>query len=105
VLEIAMLEDPELTDDLRIVETLGPSTIQPVVASMALPAPLRRDLRGILLDLGHSPEERNALGRGLVTGFEVVEDADYDDIRAMVADAEAVGVEWCRAPVRAPRIR
>ena len=95
VLEIAMREDPALTEELRIVETLGPSTIQPVVASMTLPAPLRRDLRGILLDLGHTPEEREALGHGLVAGFEVVEDADYDDIRAMVADAEAAGVEWC----------
>jgi phosphonate transport system substrate-binding protein len=95
VLEVAMREDPALTDELRIVETLGPSTIQPVVASMTLPAPLRRDLRGILVDLGHSPDERDALGRGLVAGFEVVEDADYDDIRAMVADAEAAGVEWC----------
>jgi phosphonate transport system substrate-binding protein len=95
VLEIAMREDPALTEDLRIVETLGPSTIQPVVASMRLPAPLRRDLRGILVDLGHTPSERDALGRGLVAGFEVVEDADYDDIRAMVSDADAAGVEWC----------
>ena len=40
-------------------------------------------------------EVRSVNGRGLVAGFEVVEDADYDDIRAMVADAEAAGVEWC----------
>jgi phosphonate transport system substrate-binding protein len=95
VLEIAMREEPALANDLRIVETLGPSTIQPVVASLTLPAPLRRDLRGILLDLGHTPGEREALGPGLVAGFDVVEDADYNDIRAMVADAEAAGVEWC----------
>jgi phosphonate transport system substrate-binding protein len=95
VLEIAMREEPALRDDLRIVGTLGPSTIQPVVASLTLPASLRRDLRGILLDLGHTPGEREALGRGLVAGFDVVEDAEYDDIRAMVADAETAGVEWC----------
>ena len=95
VLEIAMREDPALTESLRIVETLGPSTIQPVVASTTLPTSLRRDLRGILVDLGHTQEERSALRRGLVAGFEAVEDADYDDIRAMVADAEAAGVEWC----------
>jgi len=95
VLEIAMRDDPSLAEELRVVETLGPSTIQPVVASTGLPAPLRRDLRGILLDLGHTPEERDALALGLVAGFEAVEDADYDDIRAMVADAEAAGVEWC----------
>jgi phosphonate transport system substrate-binding protein len=95
VLEIAMREDPSLAEDLRIVETLGPSTIQPVVASAALAGSLRRDLRGVLLDLGHTPQEREALGCGLVAGFERVEDADYDDIRAMVAEADAAGVEWC----------
>jgi phosphonate transport system substrate-binding protein len=95
VLEIAMRDEPSLRNELRVVETLGPSTIQPVVASTALAAPLRRDLRGILLDLGHAPDERAALGRGLVAGFEAVEDADYDDIRAMVADAESAGVDWC----------
>jgi ABC-type phosphate/phosphonate transport system substrate-binding protein len=66
-----------------------------VVASTRVPASLRRDLRGILLDLGHIPEERAELGRGLVVGFEAVEDSDYDDIRAMVAEAEAAGVDWC----------
>ena len=95
VLEIAMRDEPTLAEQLRVVEILGPSTIQPVVASTALPASLRRDLRGVLLDLGHTAEEREALGRGVVAGFEAVEDGDYDDIRAMVADAEAAGVEWC----------
>jgi phosphonate transport system substrate-binding protein len=95
VLEIAIRDEPTLAEELRVVEILGPSTIQPVVASTALPASLRRDLRGVLLDLGHAREERDALGLGLVAGFEAVEDADYDDIRAMVADAEAAGVDWC----------
>src|SRR4051812_41308025 len=95
VLEIAMRDDPSLSEDLRVIDTLGPSTIQPVVASTALPTPLRRDLRGVLLDLGRTPDEREALARGLVAGFDVVEDGDYDDIRAMVGDAEAAGVEWC----------
>jgi phosphonate transport system substrate-binding protein len=95
VLEIEMRDDPALRDELRVVESLGPSTIQPVVASTSLPTGLRRDLRGILLDLGRTEEEREALARGLVAGFDVVEDSEYDDIREMVRRAEAAGVEWC----------
>ena len=96
VLEIEMRDRPELREELRVIETLGPSTIQPVVASRRLAASVRRDLRGVLLDLGHTPEDRAALGRGLVAGFETVEDADYDDIRRMVASAESAGVDWGR---------
>jgi phosphonate transport system substrate-binding protein len=95
VLDIAMRDDPSLGRDVRVVETLGPSTIQPLVASTKVPASLRRELRGVVLDLGRRPEERDALARGLVVGFEAVEDGDYDDIRAMVAAAEDAGVEWC----------
>ena len=91
-----MRDRPELREELRVIETLGPSTIQPVVASRRLAASVRRDLRGVLLDLGHTPEDRAALGRGLVAGFETVEDADYDDIRRMVASAESAGVDWGR---------
>jgi phosphonate transport system substrate-binding protein len=94
VLEIEMRDRPGLREELRIVETLGPSTIQPVVAARHLPARTRRELRGVLIDLGHTPEDREALDRGLVAGFEAVEDSDYDGIRAMVSAAEEAGVEW-----------
>jgi phosphonate transport system substrate-binding protein len=94
VLEIEMRDRPELRRELRIVETLGPSTIQPVVAARHVPARTRRELRGVLLDLGYTPEDRAALDRGLVAGFEAVEDSDYDDIRAMVSAADEAGVEW-----------
>jgi phosphonate transport system substrate-binding protein len=94
VLEIEMRDRPGLREELRVIEALGPSTIQPVVGAAGLSASLKEDLRAVLLGVGASTEDRAQLSRGLVDRFVRVDDADYDDIRRMVARAEAVGVEW-----------
>jgi phosphonate transport system substrate-binding protein len=91
VLAVAFREYPELASQLRVIETLGPSTIQPVVASRRLPAALRSDLRAALVELADDPAARPHLEHGLVERFAAVDDSDYDDIRAMLAVAEAAG--------------
>jgi ABC-type phosphate/phosphonate transport system substrate-binding protein len=60
-----------------------------VVASRRLPQQLRIDLRAFLLALADDPVARPHLDRALVQGFAAVNDASYDDIRAMLAAAEA----------------
>jgi phosphonate transport system substrate-binding protein len=94
VLEIEMRDRPGLREELSVIEALGPSTIQPVVVAPGLSASLKEDLRAVLLGIGASSEDRAELSRGHVERFVRVEDADYDDIRRMVARAEAAGVEW-----------
>src|SRR5262245_28394177 len=89
VLAVALRAQPGLAARVRIIETLGPSTIQPVVAARRLPQRLRTDLRAFLLDLANDPVARPHLDRALVLGFEAVNDASYTDIRAMLAAAEA----------------
>jgi phosphonate transport system substrate-binding protein len=89
VLAVALCAQPELAARLRIIDTLGPSTIQPVVASRRLPQPLRADLRAFLLNLADDPVARPHLDRALVQGFAAVNDASYEDIRAMLAAVEA----------------
>jgi phosphonate transport system substrate-binding protein len=91
VLAVALRARPELAARVRIIDTLGPSTIQPVVASRGLPQRLRTDLRAFLLDLANDPVARPHLDRALVQGFEAVNDVSYDDIRAMLAAVEGVG--------------
>jgi phosphonate transport system substrate-binding protein len=88
VLDVAMREHPQLREKLRIIDALGPSTIQPVVASGSLPASLRADLMAVLEQMGEDPAARPALDHGLVRRFEGVSEASYDDIRAMVRAAE-----------------
>jgi phosphonate transport system substrate-binding protein len=89
VLAVALRARPGLAARVRVIDTLGPSTIQPVVASRRLPQRLRTDLRAFLLNLANDPVARPHLDRALVQGFEAVNDASYDDIRAMLAAAEA----------------
>jgi phosphonate transport system substrate-binding protein len=89
VLEIELRDHPELREDIRAVEALGPSTIQPVAVSKRLDEDLRDAVRGALVAMQGDPEVRAGLARGLVDRFVPVGPKDYDDIRAMVAACEA----------------
>ncbi len=46
-------------------------------------------MRAFLLNLANDPAARPHLDRALVQGFEAVNDASYDDIRAVLAAVEA----------------
>ncbi len=91
VLEVALRDDPSLTEQLRVIDTLGPSSIQPVVAAIHLPDSLKADLRAALLSISDDREARERLAHGLFERFGAVTDATYDDIREMLAAAERAG--------------
>jgi phosphonate transport system substrate-binding protein len=91
VLAIELRDHPQLADRLRVVDSFGPSTIQPVVAASHLPEPLKNQVRELLVSLGDDPTARAALAYGFIERFAVVNDGDYDDIRAMLATIEAAG--------------
>ncbi|HEV2013252.1 MAG TPA: PhnD/SsuA/transferrin family substrate-binding protein [Candidatus Dormibacteraeota bacterium] len=80
VLAVELRNRPELQNRLRVIDSLGPSPIQPVVARRALDAKLRRELRSTLLNLAG-----DRLGQGLVKGLVPVTDGWYDPIRKMLA--------------------
>ncbi len=89
VLTLAQRDEPDLARRLRVIASLGPSTIQPLVAARRLPKTLRRAVRSALVNVGCDSTMRSALGRALVQGFVAVDAAAYDDIRHMQAAAEA----------------
>ncbi len=91
VLEIEMRNDPMLRGQLRVIEMLGPSTIQPVAVSKRLSPELRSSILDVLLDMHHDPMTQPALEQGLIDHFAPVDAGSYDDIRAMVDAAEAAG--------------
>jgi phosphonate transport system substrate-binding protein len=91
VLAVALRDDPALVVQLKVIDTLGPSTIQPVVAACSLPASLKVDLRSALLAMGEDPEARERLAQAFIERFVPVTDSDYDDIRQMLAAAEEAG--------------
>lgn len=90
VLQIELRDHPELAAQIRIIDALGPSPIQPVVANTRLPESLRGELRAVLLSMGHDPAARPMLARGFVAGFASVSERDYDPIREMTRLAQTV---------------
>lgn len=91
VLAVELRDHPELAAQLRVIDSLGPSTIQPVVVSSRLPQGLKASIRDVLLALGADSAARGQLAHGFVERFVAVGDAAYDDIRAMEAAADKVG--------------
>ena len=89
VLAIALRDQPELAAELRILDSLGPSTIQPIVASRRLCPSLRADLQAVLMEMHQHDLARKPLAHGFVERFVPVADGDYDDIRAMQIASEA----------------
>jgi phosphonate transport system substrate-binding protein len=92
VLALTLHDHPELADGLRIIDTLGPSTIQPVVVTSWLSAGLKADLRSILLEMSDDPEARAVLLGRQVQCFTTITDEDYDDLRDMRAACIAAGL-------------
>jgi ABC-type phosphate/phosphonate transport system substrate-binding protein len=87
-----MAHRPALRTLLRVIASLGPATIQPVVAASHLDPVTTGRLREELLALTQFPEIRRHLDRGLMAGFAPVHDGAYDDIRGMLAAVEARGL-------------
>ncbi|MCC6612125.1 MAG: PhnD/SsuA/transferrin family substrate-binding protein [Anaerolineae bacterium] len=91
VLAVELREHPQLADQLRVIETLGPSTIQPLAAASRLPQSMKQDIRAILSEIHRDPAGREMLDRGFIDRFVPVTDADYDDIRRMLDECERAG--------------
>lgn len=89
VLAVACRDHPELARRLRVIDTFGPSTIQPVVAAGRLDESLRADLRSALLELHHGPNARALLAHNFIERYVAITDADYNDIRDMLQLAES----------------
>jgi phosphonate transport system substrate-binding protein len=65
VLAVELRDHPDL-EGLRVVDTFGPSTIQPVVAASRLPDQLKSEVRELLVGLGDDPSARPTLAHGFI---------------------------------------
>ncbi len=93
VLAIWMRQVPALRRRLRVIEVIGPSTIQPVVASSRrLGAPSRQIVTDLLLALDSDASARPDLAAAGIERFVTVRDADYDDIRDKLALSTRAGL-------------
>jgi phosphonate transport system substrate-binding protein len=92
VLAVELRDHPKLAEQLRVIDSLGPSSIQPLTAARHLPTALKQDIQAILAEIHHDPTSRTVLDRGFIDHFVAVCDADYNDIRDMLAACEQAGL-------------
>jgi len=83
VLEIEYRRRPELANQIRVVETLGPSPIPPWVVSRHIPAELKSAAQTALLNMHRHPAGQKILAAAGMARFAAVTDHDYDSIRQM----------------------
>jgi phosphonate transport system substrate-binding protein len=92
VLETELRRTPSLHREVKVVATLGPSPIPPLVVSRALPSALRDDLRHAVLQIHRDRRGSQVLWTGRVHRYVQVQDLDYDPIRMMAASGAAVSL-------------
>lgn len=73
--------NPGLIAKTRILEISEPYGIPPMVVRPDLPAPLKEQLRSILLQMHADPEGQNILKGMMISRFVTADDAAYDSIR------------------------
>lgn len=91
VLAVELRDHPDLAGQVKIVEALGPSTIQPVAVSRRVPDDLREAIREVVVKMAEDPNVRERLAVGLVERFVAVDASSFDDIRMMVDACESAG--------------
>jgi phosphonate transport system substrate-binding protein len=89
VLSIELRDNPELAEQVRVVEALGPSTIQPVAVSRRVPDDLREAIREVLVTMAEDSAVHERLSVAFVERFVTVDAGSYDDVRRMVDACEA----------------
>jgi phosphonate transport system substrate-binding protein len=90
VLELELAKRLELGEQLRIIETLGPSPIPPWVAAGSVPPDLRDAICQTFWGMHEDAEGQALLAAGQMARMARVQDGDYDLIREMARRAEPV---------------
>jgi phosphonate transport system substrate-binding protein len=91
VLGVEMRDHPELGEQIRVIRTFGPSTIQPLVATASVPPTLRQEVSDVVAGLGLLESERRSLSAGMVERFVAIDDSAYADIRSKLDAVETAG--------------
>jgi phosphonate transport system substrate-binding protein len=92
VLDTYLELHPHLGRALRIIDSLGPSPIQPIAARRNLSRRCKDDLVLALEEIEKDPGGRSCLARAQLERFVRVDEATYDPIRTMSAFAAAAGL-------------
>jgi len=87
VLAVELRDHPGLRSRIRVIDVLGPSTIQPLVATAGVDPALAQGVQAVVTGM-----HGEALRRGLIERFVAIDDSRYDDIRRMLREVDAGGM-------------
>lgn len=76
-LRFAVRRNPELGQRIRVLETWGPSPVQPVLVRSTLDSAIKESVRETLLGLGQDPAHATRMLEFGVRGFTSVDEATY----------------------------
>jgi len=91
VYDYEIFRQQEHAQKTRIIKTLGPAGIPPIVVSSKVPLVLRQKIRAVFLDMNNDPAGRKILESALLDRFANVDDSNYDGIRKMYTLAQDTG--------------
>jgi phosphonate transport system substrate-binding protein len=91
VLDVTLLHDTNLAAELRVLATLGPTSIPPVVALKGLDIALKHRIQEAFLAMHHDPHAARALRAGLIEQFVCVTPECYEEIYRMYAAVREAG--------------
>ena len=92
VLEMEMAQRPRRAQSLRVVASLGPAGMPPVMVATRLGEAAHAQLTRALVEMHTSAPGQAIMRSGGVRRFARVTDRNYDDIRRMLAAVEKAGV-------------
>jgi len=90
LLDVLRQERPEIAAKIRIIDSLGPSTIPPLVVARKLDENLKYQIRKALTSMHEESDTMKELHKGCITCFAPIYDEDYNDIRAMFKQTQQV---------------
>lgn len=90
VLEWLSSEHSQLSTQIRVIQSIGPSPVPPWVVSTKLTAEVRTRLRRLLCEMHQTPMGVSILSRARLERFVPAVDDNYDPIRRMACQAESV---------------
>lgn len=77
--------------EVKVLDSLGPAGIPPVVVSGKVSAEVRQRIKQALLTMNKDPDGRRILDDALVERFVEVDDSNYDDVRQQYQAAVKAG--------------
>lgn len=92
VLELLMAVEPALGKRLRVIDSIGPSPMPPLVTGTHVAGETRDRLENALTHMHENAAGRELLASARMARLARVEDRDYDAIRAMLTQAQPIAL-------------